>query len=77
MRNGPTVVPLELQAGLAERVTPAMAYRVALGYAKEHSRGLEEDLRASYRAPPSRTKLERISKRIGAAAKQHATDIEA
>ena len=77
VRNGPTVVALELQAGLVERVTPAMAYRVALGYAKEHSRGLEEDLRASHRAPPSRTKLERISKRIGAAAKQHATDIEA
>lgn len=77
VRNGPTVVPLELQAGLLEGTTPAMAYRVALGYAKEHSRGLEEDLRASYRAPPSRTKLEGISKRIGAAAKRHATRIEA
>ncbi len=77
VRNGPTVLPLELQAGLVERTTPAMGYRVALGYAKEHSRGLEEDLRASHRAPPSRTKLERISKRIGTAANKHAAKIEA
>ncbi|MGE0490466.1 MAG: hypothetical protein AB7S38_14765 [Vulcanimicrobiota bacterium] len=63
VRNGPTVVPLEMQAGLMEGATPAMAYRVALGYAKEHSRGLEEDLRASHRVPPSRTKLEKICPR--------------
>lgn len=77
VRNGPTVVPLELNAGLVEGATPAMGYRVALGYAKGHSRGLEEDLRASHRRPPSRTKLERMSKRIGAAAKRQARDIEA
>ena len=41
VRNGPTAVPLDLQAGLMEGATPAMAYRVALGYAKEHSRSLE------------------------------------
>lgn len=77
VRNGPTVVPLELQAGLVEGATPAMAYRVALGYAKDHSRSLEEDLLASHQVPPSRTKLEWMSKRIGAAAKRHAKRIEA
>jgi hypothetical protein len=77
VRNGPTVVPLELQAGLMEGATPAMGYRVALGYAKDHSRGLEEDLQADHRSPPSRTKLEKMSKRIGAAVKLHAIRIEA
>ena len=33
-RNGPTVVPLELAAGLIEGTTPALADRVALGYAQ-------------------------------------------
>lgn len=77
VRNGPTVVPLDLQAGLMEGATPAMAYRVALGYAKAHSRGLEEDLRASHRVPPSRTRLEKMSKRLGAKAEDEAQRIEA
>jgi hypothetical protein len=77
VRNGPTAVPLDLQAGLMEGATPAMAYRVALGYAKVHSRSLEEDLRASHRVPPSRTTLEKMSKRFGAKSKQEARRIEA
>lgn len=77
VRNGPTAVPLELQAGLMEGATPAMAHRVALGYAKVHSRSLEEDLRASHRVPPSRTRLEKMSKRLGAKAKVEARRIEA
>lgn len=77
VRNGPTVVPLDLQAGLMEGATPAMAYRVALGYAKSHSRSLEEDLRACLRVPPSRTRLEKMSKRLGAKAKKEAHRIEA
>ena len=32
--NGATVVPLERAAGLIEGATPALAYRVALGYAQ-------------------------------------------
>ncbi len=77
IRNGPTVVALDLQAGLVEGATPTMAYRVALGYAKDHSRSVVEDMRASHRAPPSRTKLEAMSKRIGAEVKLHAPRIEA
>jgi len=77
VRNGRTAVPLDLQAGLMEGATPAMAYRVALGYAKVHSRSLEEDLRASHRVPPSRTTLEKMSKRLGAKTKEEARRIEA
>lgn len=77
VRNGPTVVPLELAAGLMEGATPALAQRVALGYAKHHSRGLEEDLRASRRSPPSRTRLEKLGKRLGARTKQRVARIEA
>lgn len=77
VRNGPTVVPLDLQAGLMEGATPAMAYRVGLGYAKAHSRSVEEDLRACHRVPPSRTRLEKMSRRLGAKAKKEAQRIEA
>ena len=38
MRNGPTLVPLDLDAGLVERTTPALGFRIALGYAKDHMR---------------------------------------
>jgi hypothetical protein len=77
VHNGPSAIPLELQAGLMEGATPAMAFRVALGYAKTHSRGVEEDLKASHRVPPSRTKLEKISQLLGAEAQKEAHRIEA
>ena len=35
VRNGPTIVPLELDAGLVERTTPALGFWIALGYAKD------------------------------------------
>ena len=35
-RNGPTIVPMELEAGLVERTTPALGFRIALGYGKDH-----------------------------------------
>lgn len=76
VRNGPTEVPLDLEAGLMEGATPAMVYSVALGYAKSHSRGVEEDLRAAHRVPPSRTKLEKISKCLGASAQKEVRRIE-
>ena len=31
IHNGPTIVPMELEAGLIERTTPAMGYRITLG----------------------------------------------
>jgi len=65
VRNGPTVVPLELEMGLIERCTPALARSVALGYAKGPIRSYREDLEAAHRRPPSRAALEKIAKKMG------------
>lgn len=65
VRNGGTVVPLELEAGLMHRLTPAFAYSLALGYAKGPIRSYREDLEAAFRRPPSRATLERKAKLIG------------
>lgn len=75
-RNGPTVVPLELAAGLIERGTPALAYRVALAYAQGPGRRAEEQIHADHRTPPSRSTLERMGKAIGTEAKTSAPRIE-
>jgi hypothetical protein len=75
-RNGPTVVPLELAAGLIEGATPALAYRVALGYAQGPGRQAEEQMQADHRHPPSRSTLERLGKAIGTRVTQAAPRIE-
>ena len=64
VRNGPTLIPLEITAGIMERATPALAYCVATGYAKTTMRDLHEDLTLAHRHPPSRTSLERIATRL-------------
>lgn len=63
--NGPTVVPLDLDAGLVERGTPALSHSIALGYAKHDLRSHAEDLAASHRVVPSRATMERMAGRIG------------
>jgi hypothetical protein len=70
VRNGPTIVPLDLEAGLVEQGTPALAYRATLGYAKDHMRSCQEDMRADQRCPPSRSTLERMAKAIGTEARR-------
>jgi hypothetical protein len=75
VRNGPTVVPMELAAGLMERATPALAFRAALGDAQCPGRQWEEQLRASHRRPPSRSTLERIAKKIGETVRKAAPEI--
>lgn len=67
-RNGPTIVPLELAAGLIANATPALAYRVALGDAQCPGRQWEQQMVASLREPPSRSTLEPMAKTIGTAA---------
>ncbi len=74
--NGPTIVPMELEAGLVEGTTPALGFRIALGYAKDHMRSCEEDMKADHRCPPSRSTLERTAKAIGTEVKQVAYRIE-
>ena len=75
VRNGPTIVPMELEAGLVEHSTPALGFRIALGYAKDHMRSCEEDMKADRRCPPSRSTLERIAKAIGTEARRAAPRI--
>lgn len=75
VRNGPTVVPMELAAGLMERATPALAFRAALGDAQCPGRQWEEQLRASHRLPPSRSTLERLAKKIGETVRKAAPEI--
>ncbi len=66
VHNGPTVVPLELVAGLQENATPALAFSVTQGFASGPLRDYEQAMAAAHRAVPSRSTLERIGKRTGA-----------
>ena len=76
VHNGPTVVPVDLEAGFVERTTPALGARIMLGYAKNHMRSAEEDMQADHRCPPSRSTLERVAKAMGTAARRVAPQIE-
>jgi hypothetical protein len=76
VRNGATVVPLELVAGLIKGATPALACNVAHGYAQHDMRLHEEMLTLAHRQPPARATLQRIAKDIAAAAVQTAPRIE-
>jgi hypothetical protein len=64
-RNGPTIVPLDLDAKLIERATPALAFAVAQGHAKSPSRDVEQDLVAAHRRPPSRSTIDRLGRALG------------
>lgn len=77
VHNGPTVVPLELVAGLVEGATPALGYNVAHGYGQRDMRQHAETLAAAHRVPPPRATLERIAKRLAKKAFEAAPRIEA
>lgn len=77
VRNGATVVPVELIAGLAEGATPALAYNVVHGYGQHDMRLHGEALEAAHRIPPPRATLERIAKKLAAAATAAAPRVEA
>lgn len=76
VRNGRTVVPLELKAGLIENGTPALAYSIVHGYAQHDMRLHGEILAAAQRQPPSRTTMERIAARVAARAVEREATIE-
>lgn len=76
VRNGPTVVPLEVMAGLMHHATPALASAVGRGYADRTSRQLSEDLLAAGRKPPSRSTIERMAVSIGTEVKAAVGKIE-
>lgn len=75
-RTGGTHVPLELTAGLMERLTPGLARSLALGYAHMPLRTYEEVLIASGLRPPSRSTLDRAARDLGAYAVACNTAIE-
>lgn len=62
--NG-TLVPLELAAGLMERMTPSLARCVAIGYAHVPLRICEELMIAGGLRPPSRSTLDRAARDLG------------
>jgi hypothetical protein len=68
VRNGATVVPLELLAGIIECATPTLSYDVAQGYAEHDMRTHGRQLESAYRVPPPRATLERLAKRLAASA---------
>lgn len=76
IRNGPTLVPLDIVAGIVERTTPAFGYYLAQGYAQMNSREMCADLKAAHRRPPSRSCTEMISKRIGTSVHDSVDEIE-
>lgn len=75
-RNGRTVVGLDQLAGMAQGATPALAFAVAQGVAKAPIRSVEGDLRAAYRSPPSRSKMDRMGRYLGAEVNRAVEEIE-
>ena len=66
MRNGVTYVPLELDVGLIERMTPGLAKCTAFAFSQMPIREAHAMLKAAGRLPPSRATLDRGAKDIGA-----------
>jgi hypothetical protein len=66
VRNGATYVPLELDAGIMEHMTPALAKCVAVGFADMPTRRLEQLMEVMHRRPPSRSTMERSARDLGA-----------
>lgn len=76
VRNGATVVPLELLAGIIEGATPTLSYDVAQGYAEHDMRTHGRQLESAYRVPPPRATLERLAKRLAASAQAAVVKLE-
>lgn len=64
VRNGPTVIALELCAGLVEGATPAFAYNVSEGYGLHDMRRHQKVLASTHRHVPPRATLERLAGRL-------------
>jgi len=65
VRNGPTYVPLDLDAGLMERMTPGFARCLAFSFSQVPIREVDRLLHAAGRCPPSRATLDRCAKDVG------------
>jgi len=74
--NGPTVVPLELAAGIVKRATPELGRNIAHGYAEHDMRSHAELLAVAHRYAPPRATLERIAVAIAGEAQEAVAGIE-
>jgi hypothetical protein len=66
VHNGPTIVPLELEAGIIGNATPELARNVAHGYGEHDMRRHGQLLDKAHRVPPPRATLERMAKHLAA-----------
>ncbi len=64
VHNGPTIIPLELEAGILRNATPELARNVAHGYGQHDMRQHGELLEKAHRIPPPRATLERLAKSL-------------
>ena len=76
VRNGPTVIALELCAGLIECATPAFAYSVSEGYGLHDMRKHQQVLASSRRHVPPRATLERLAMRLGTRIDEQVSAVE-
>jgi hypothetical protein len=76
VRNGPTMIALELCAGLVEGATPAFAYNVAEGYGLHDIRKHQRVLASNHRHVPPRATLERLAGRLAARVHEQVPAIE-
>lgn len=76
VRNGPTYVPLDLDAGLMEHMTPGFARCVAFSFSQVPIREVDRLLHAAGRCPPSRATLDRCAKDLGRYAMGRNDEIE-
>jgi hypothetical protein len=65
-RNGSTYVPLELDAGLMEHMTPGLARATTYAHALMPIREVDRLLRLACLLPPSRSTLDRSARDLGA-----------
>jgi hypothetical protein len=76
VRNGPTIVPLELIAGITEGATPAFAFNIILGYGMHELRSHLELLESAGRYAPPRATAERLAVRLAARVHEHLPKVE-
>lgn len=76
VRNGPTIIALELSAGLVEGATPAFAFNVAEGYGLRDMRKHQKVLASNHRHAPPRATLERLAGRLAARISEQVPAIE-
>ncbi|MCC7074908.1 MAG: hypothetical protein IT383_26595 [Deltaproteobacteria bacterium] len=77
VRNGPTLKPVELRAGIVERMLPDMARIVGALSADDNSRALDRTLRTVGCVPPGRAFLQDHVTRMGAEIADAAAELEA